>query len=132
MNLFDLQFAGFLLVSSISSATAQPGTPEVSRAPPPISTISGLSFITKIWSTTETYVNYPGFVGPTILSSITTSTVSTIEPVVTSYPATVLDTVISSVTWEYQYYYSDGTNLTSITSGVYTKPLVTAVLSTAP
>lgn len=87
--------------------------------------------ITKIWSTTETQVSYPGWVGPTVLSMITTQTYTTIQPVVTSYPTTVTDEAISSITWEYRFYYSDGSSYTSIGNGVYTN-WPTSVLSAAP
>jgi hypothetical protein len=59
---------------------------------------------------------------------ITTSTITTIEPVVTQEAtATVVDEVISSITWEYRYYYSDGSSYTSITSGVNTKSQTTVI-----
>lgn len=90
-------------------------------------------FITQIRSTTEFFVTCNVFgPGATLLSEITTSTITTIQPVVTSYPATVLETVISKVILENHFYYSNPSDDTiSITSGFYTQqPTMTVV--TAP
>jgi hypothetical protein len=103
-----------------------PGPPPPNTLAPPTTTISSPSFITKIWSTTEITVECPGFFGPTVFSEITTSTITTIGPVATA-EVTVVDEVISSITWEYQYYYSDGSSYTSIASGFYTKSRTTVV-----
>ncbi|TVY83034.1 Chitinase [Lachnellula suecica] len=130
MKLFNKQLLAAALISISAATSAQPENLSITSAASPSTQVP--LFITKIWSTTETTVSYPGWFGPTIFSMITTRTVTTIDPVVTSYPATFTEEVISSVTWEYRYYYSDGSSLTSISSGVYTKtPTITLAGPTA-
>jgi hypothetical protein len=78
---------------------------------------------TAVWSTTETHVISPGWVGPSVVTGITTRMATTLEPgPVTSYPATVIETILSTVTYEYRITRSDGSSSTSFSSGTYTVP----------
>ena len=84
--------------------------------------------ITSIWSSTTSSSTTPGPWGAVQkMVVITTQTVTLLEPHPTSidsYPATVVQTAITSRTYDYRITYSsiDGPVSTSISSGVYTVP----------
>lgn len=83
---------------------------------------------TSIWSMTESSSTTPGPWGPVQkVIVITTQTVTLLEPHLTpiaSYPATLIQTAITSRTYEYRITYSsmEGPVSTSLSSGVYTVP----------
>lgn len=114
-----------VLLSVINSAAALPEAITIN-----VTTTEQPSIITQIHSTTLIFVTCGFFApAPTALFSITTSTITTLIPAVTSYPATVLETLIREITWEYRYYNSDPTSdMTSFASGIYTDAPVTTVL----
>ncbi|KAM7186453.1 hypothetical protein V8F20_011388 [Naviculisporaceae sp. PSN 640] len=79
---------------------------------------------TKIWSTTESSVTFNQWIYPHKATLYTTKTVTSFEPrpTFTSYPGTVIQTVISHVRLEDRYTYSDGRTTTSTTAYVATVP----------
>lgn len=84
--------------------------------------------ITSVWSSTESSTTSPGPLGAVQkVVVITTLTVTLLEPhptPIVSYPATLIQTAITSRTYDYRITYSslDGPVSTSISSGVYTVP----------
>jgi hypothetical protein len=136
MLLNSHRYSVIFLFFAIILITAITGNPVVSELtiPQPSAAIEAPLFITQVWSTTTFFVTC-GFFAPaaTLMSSITKSTVTTIQPVVTSYPATVLETVISKWTLEYQAYFSDPkSDYSSTDSGIYTNPPRTTILLAPP
>jgi hypothetical protein len=78
-----------------------------------------------VWSTTETTISRPQFYGPTLVTILASRTVTNLEQdgqPFASYPCTVTDTIISSVTYEYRMTFSDGHSSTSVSSAEYTIP----------
>ncbi|CAK7235991.1 hypothetical protein SCUCBS95973_009454 [Sporothrix curviconia] len=78
---------------------------------------------TVFWSTTQTSVSYPIWIGPTVVTMITTQTLETLipdAPEPTGTPGTgdgsgeeIVETVIGRTTYEYQMWFSDGHSSTS-------------------
>lgn len=79
---------------------------------------------TKISSATESSVTFNQWINPYKATLYTTKTVTSFEPRPTfsTYPGTVVQTVVSHVRLEDRYTYSDGRTTTSVTSYVATVP----------
>jgi hypothetical protein len=136
MNLLNHKFLILILCFAVNLTTTLPGTVAIRETTVPLMTadVAAPLFITQIWSTTEISVvcafEAPA---PTVLSEITGTTITTIIPAATSYPATVVLTVISQVSLEYQFYYSNpDPPFTSSESSVYTAVPTTTVLLAPP
>jgi len=134
MILSNQNLSALLLFSAISPATAFAGADEISEisVPQAAGAIATPSFLTQIWSSTA----FGGTCGneapePTLLLSITFSTVTTIQPVVTTYPATILQTIITEWTLRYDFYFTESSG-TSDRSGFETQLPTTTVLSGPP
>lgn len=66
------------------------------------------------------------------MTLIVSRTVTTLEQVATAYPATLTDTLVSTVTYEYHMTYSDHHSSESYSCAVYTIPFNTRVVAVAP
>ncbi|KAE9364836.1 hypothetical protein N431DRAFT_474403 [Stipitochalara longipes BDJ] len=134
MNFLNPKLSSLAIFFTINLITALPGPHEISEIAVPQGTgaVEAPSYITQIWSSTE----FAGTCGqeapaPTLLLSIGISTVTTIQPAVTTYPATILETVITKWTVEYDFYYTESSH-PSIRSGITTQLPTTTVLLGPP
>lgn len=86
---------------------------------------------TVISTTTESSTTVVQFISPRVVTIITTITATSLRPgPVTSFPATVVETVVSHITFEFRTSYQDGGRTTSLSSAVVTEPSTWVV--TAP
>lgn len=129
-NVFLLTFGiGLILASPLLNAG---NTTIVSSSAHPVSPEQEAGYCIESWSTTETHTSRGQWYGPTLVTWLASRTITTLEPVVTAYPATVTDTLISTVTYEYHMTYSDHHTEESYSCAVYTIPFNTRVVDVAP
>jgi hypothetical protein len=134
MNLLNMRISKLVFFLTISLATAVPDSHDSSEIAVPEATgsIAALSFMTQISSSAEfggtCELEAPG---ATLLLLITVSTVTTIQPAVTSYPTTILQTVITEWTVRFDFYYTEAP-YTSFRSGIESQPPTTTVLLGPP
>lgn len=124
------------LVSALNLTTASPKylAANDSIAPQTTAVVADPSNITQIWATTFFFVSCGFFApAPTLYSTIAITTLTTIQPVATAYPATIVQTVISNETnAEHRYSSAGESDWFSISSGVSTLAPRTTVLLAAP
>ena len=134
MTSFNRILSAFALFFIINLTTAIPGLYEISEIsfPPATEATAAPSYITQVRSSTE-FGGACGQEAPaaTLLLSITISTITTIQPVVTTYPATIVQTVITEWTLRYEFYYTESAD-TSDRSGFETQVPTTTILLGPP
>jgi hypothetical protein len=121
-----------LLIRSASANPLSPTSTSFPSASPTLPPHQQPQYCTNAWSTTETTISKPGWYGPTLMTLIASRTVTTLEQVATAYPATLTDTLVSTVTYEYHMTYSDHHSSDSFSCAVYTIPFNTRVVTVAP
>jgi hypothetical protein len=137
MKVFNSHTSLFSFIFAVNLVAAIPGKLAGKELISPLPTAAAISpsYITETWAQTDAFVlcqfEAPA---PTIQSAITLQSIFTILPVPTSYPATVVETVISEWTLAYHNYYNtDGSNDgISIRTDTSTLPPTTTVLLSAP
>ncbi|KAE9363752.1 hypothetical protein N431DRAFT_474756 [Stipitochalara longipes BDJ] len=110
--------------------TPTPVTTTTILPPPALTLISPAppATITKIWSSSLSACSYVYWLDISDMWSLTYTTVTTLEPFVTgTYPATITETVISSITYSYVEIYTGGSSWTSIDAYALTSTVIVTV-----
>jgi hypothetical protein len=132
MKLNNLFTAALIACHAVSPAAGLPASTEPAPVPSPAAADYATT-TTVISSTTESSTSLIQFINPRVVTIITTITATTLRPgPVTSFPATVVETVVSHITFEFRTSYTDGGRTTSMSSAVVTVPATWIVAAPRP
>ncbi|RKU47005.1 hypothetical protein DL546_007896 [Coniochaeta pulveracea] len=114
------------------SPVFSPGNTNMSPKPTLLSAVQEAGYCMEAWSTTETHTTKLQWSDPTAVTWIASRSLTTLEQLATTYPATLTDTLVSTATYEYHMTYADHHTEESYSCAVYTIPLNTRVVDVAP
>lgn len=124
MQLTKLLPIPLILGQAVDLAAGIPASPPKPAALAPVTVAAAYpTTTTKISTTTKSSTTVIQFINPRVVTIFTIITATTLIPgPVTALPATVVETVISHITFEYRTSYSDSAPSTSVSTAVITVP----------